>query len=180
MGAIWRVPALLATRSCIPSQTYKERVARARAGTAEHRGRRGRRTCTLQVRSVSCPCNILPRCNQMQLDAPPLCPCQRYSLSNIFGLCQAKTSDANAEKQRKAKARLKEGKSGNAFFKFRDEAFARGVFDIKQITMFADAAARHYAEVPPGAPCRLTPRCCEHQLPAPSPVIRRVVRAAPT
>ena len=47
---------------------------------------------------------------------------------------KAKTSDANAEKQRKAKARLKEGKSGNAFFKFRDEAFARGVFDIKQIT----------------------------------------------
>ena len=36
------------------------------------------------------------------------------------------------------------------------------------------------AEVPPGAPCRLTPRCCEHQLPAPSPVIRRAVRAAPT
>ena len=59
-----------------------KRESRARAGTAEHRGRRGRRTCTLQVRSVSCPCNILPRCNQMQLDAPPLCPCHRYSLSN--------------------------------------------------------------------------------------------------
>ena len=59
-----------------------KRESRARAATAEHRGRRGRRTCTLQVRSVSCPCNILPRCNQMQLDAPPLCPCHRYSLSN--------------------------------------------------------------------------------------------------
>ena len=47
---------------------------------------------------------------------------------------KAKTSDANVEKQRKAKARLKEGKSGNVFFKYRDEAFARGEFDIKQIT----------------------------------------------
>ena len=47
---------------------------------------------------------------------------------------KAKTSDANTEKQRKAKARLKEGKSGNVFFKYRDEAFARGEFDIKQIT----------------------------------------------
>eukprot|EP01046_Picozoa_sp_COSAG06_P034662 COSAG06_NODE_3650_length_5069_cov_2.380483_5_plen_144_part_01 len=38
------------------------------------------------------------------------------------------------KKQRKAKARLKDGKSGNVFFKYRDEAFARGEFDIKQIT----------------------------------------------
>ena len=37
---------------------------------------------------------------------------------------KAKTSDANSEKQRKAKARLKEGKSGNVFFKYRDEALA--------------------------------------------------------
>ena len=127
------------------------------------------RGCTAAVDPVrSSPEIILPRRRVLA----------HRGAARLAKLCvaarKAKTSDTNAEKQRKAKARLKEGKPGNAFFKFRDEAFARREFDIKNKLRRTTRGTRATPQSP-----RATNRTTRHALDVVLGVPVRVVGGVP-